>query len=216
MTVLEFASGPALNVAIGICVVGTLWRLVFLLRMKKRVDKSEPRGGNERLGGLWMIASRSINHGPLTDRIKMPIANAYLMHLVLAIVIFAAEAHIELIEKTFGVGWASLPHIVVRVSTFVLLATLAVTVYRRLRHPVLKLLSNFDDWFSLLVTAAVVATGLVAGLVEDPKDGLIAVHVLSFDLLLIWFPFGKLMHAFLIFGSRYSTGVAFAHKGQRI
>ena len=68
MELLEFARGPALNVAIAIFVIGVLWRLVFLLRMNKRVDKSEPRGGNERLGGLWMIASRSINHGPLTDR----------------------------------------------------------------------------------------------------------------------------------------------------
>jgi nitrate reductase gamma subunit len=216
MTLLEFASGPALNVAIGVFVLGVVWRLGFLLRMKKRVDKSEPRGGNERFGGLWMIASRSINHGPLTDSIKPPIANAYLMHLVLAITIFAAEAHIELIEKTIGIGWRHLPHIAVRVSTFILLGTILVTVYRRLRHPVLRMLSNFDDWFSLLVTALVVVTGLVVGMVEEAGDNLIAMHVLSFNLLLIWFPFGKLMHAFLIFGSRYSTGVAFSHKGARI
>ncbi len=216
MDLLEFANGPALNVAIAIFVLGVLWRLLFLLRMNKRVDKSEPRGGNETLGGLWMIASRSINHGPLTDRIKLPVANAYLMHLVLAIVIFAAQAHIELIEESFGFGWPHMPELVVRISTFVLLATIAVTIYRRLRHPVLRLLSNFDDWFSLLITASVVATGLLAVLVEEPNDNLIAVHVLSFDLLLIWFPFGKLMHAFLIFGSRYSTGVAFAHKGARL
>jgi nitrate reductase gamma subunit len=97
-----------------------------------------------------------------------------------------------------------------------LLATIAVTVYRRLRHPVLKLLSNFDDWFSLLITAMVVATGLVAGLTAEQNDTLVAVHVLSFDALLIWFPFGKLMHTFLLFGSRYATGVAFSHKGLRI
>ncbi len=216
MNLLDFSSGPALNVSIGIFIVGALWRLLFLLRMKKRVDKSEPRGGNERFGGLWMIASRSINHGPLTDRIKVPIANAYLMHLVLAIVIFAAEGHIELIEKTFGFGWPALPALAVRISTAVLLATIAVTVYRRLRHPVLKMLSNFDDWFSLLVTALVVATGLLAGWGEETNDTFVAVHILSFDLLLIWFPFGKLMHAFLIFGSRYATGVAFTHKGARV
>jgi nitrate reductase gamma subunit len=131
------------------------------------------------------------------------------MHLVLAITIFAAEAHIELIEKTFGIGWQHLPHIAVRISTFILLATIAVTVYRRLRHPVLCMLSNFDDWSLLLVTALVVVTGLVVGMVEEAGDNLIAMHVLSFNLLLIWFPFGRLMHAFLIFGSRYSTGVAF-------
>ena len=216
MTALEFASGPALKVAVTVFVVGAVWRLGFLWLLKKRVDKSDPRGGNARFGGLWMIASRSINHGPLTDRIKLPIANAYLMHLVLAIVIFAAAAHVELVEENFGFGWPTLPDGVVRVSTFVLLATIAVTIYRRLRHPVLKMLSNFDDWFSLLITGAVVATGLVAALVAEPSDGLLAAHVLAFDALLIWFPFGKLMHAFLIVGSRYATGVAFAHKGARL
>jgi hypothetical protein len=216
MDLLEFASGPLLNVAIGVCIAGTIWRLLFLLRMNKRVDKSDPRGGNERLGGLWMIASRSINHGPVTDRIKAPIANAYLMPAVLAVVLFAAEAHIELIQNTFGFGWPFLPALIVRISTVVLIATIAVTIYRRMRHPVLRLLSNFDDWFSLLITALVVVTGLIAALADEPKDGLLAAHVLSFDLLLIWFPFGKLMHAFLIFGSRYSTGVAFSHKGARL
>jgi len=216
MNLLDFASGPALVVAIGIFAVGVSWRLGFLLRLKKRIDKSEPRGPNERFGGLWMIASRSINHGPLSDQIKAPIANAYLMHLLLAIVIFAAEAHISLIEETFGLSWPHLPGLVIRISSAALLATIAVAVYRRLRHPVLKLISNFDDWFSLLITATVVATGFVAGLAAEQNDMLVAVHVLSFDILLIWFPFGKLMHAFLLFGSRYATGFAFAHKGARI
>jgi nitrate reductase gamma subunit len=216
MTALEFASGPALKVAVTVFVLGAVWRLGFLWLMKKRVDKSDPRGGDARFGGLWMIASRSINHGPLSDRIKLPIANAYLMHLVLAIVIFAAAAHVELIEENFGFGWPTLPDSVVRVSTFILLGTIVVTIYRRLLHPVLKMLSNFDDWFSLLITGAVVATGLFAGLADEPAEGLLAAHVLAFDALLIWFPFGKLMHAFLIVGSRYATGVSFAHKGARL
>ena len=80
----------------------------------------------------------------------------------------------------------------------------------------MRLLSNFDDWFSLLVTALPVVTGLALALVEEPNDGMLAVHIMTFNLLLIWFPFGKLMHAFLIFGSRYATGVAFAHKGLRL
>jgi nitrate reductase gamma subunit len=168
------------------------------------------------LGGIWMIASRSINHGPLTDRIKGPIANAYLMHLVLFIVIFFAAGHIDLVRETWGFGWPALPENVIRIATIVLLVTIAVTVWRRFNHPVLKLLSNFDDWFSLTVTALPVVTGLMAGLAEEPSDNLLGLHVMTFNLLLIWFPFGKLMHAFLIFGSRYATGVAFAHKGARL
>ena len=216
MTLLEFAAGPALYVSLAVFVLGAGWRLIHLIRIKKRVDLSVGRGNNETLGGLWMIASRSINHGPLTDRIKMPIANAYLMHLVLFIVIFLAAEHIEIVRNNFGFGWPALPELVVRISTYVLLASILITAYRRLRHPVLQLLSNFDDWFSLIVTALPVVTGLIAALPAERNDTLIAIHVLAFNLLLIWFPFGKLMHAFLIAGSRYATGVVFAHKGARL
>ena len=216
MDLLQFAAGPALKVAVAIFVLGASWRLIHLWRVKKRVDLSDPRGQSTVLGGLWMIASRSINHGPLTDRIKLPIANAYLMHMVLFVVLFLAESHIDVVRENFGFGWPHLPALAVRIATIVLLISIAVTVYRRLRHPVLKLLSNFDDWFSLSVTALPVITGLVAGLVDEPGDNLIAIHILTFNLLLIWFPFGKLMHAFFIFGSRYATGAAFAHKGARL
>ncbi len=216
MNFLEFASGPAFYTALTIFLLGAGWRLGHLFFSKKRMDLSEPREAGEKRRGLWMIASRSINHGPLTDRIKLPIANAYLMHIVLFIVIFLAQGHIDLIRENFGIGWPHLPELIIRIATFVLLASLAITVFRRLRHPVLKLLSNFDDWFSLVVTALPVVTGLMLVYAAEPKDTMLAWHLMTFNLLLIWFPFGKLMHAFLIVGSRYATGVAFAHRGARL
>ncbi len=216
MDLLQFATGPALTFSFAVFVIGAAWRLVHLFRIKKRVDLSEPRGPNETLGGIWMIASRSINHGPLTDRIKAPIANAYLMHMVLFVVIIFAADHIDLVYDAWGIAWPALPDILIRVATIVLLVTIGVTVIRRLRHPVLRMLSNFDDWFSLTVTALPVVSGLMSALIEPRNDTVLAIHVMTVNLLLIWFPFGKLMHMFLIFGSRYAAGAAFAHKGARI
>jgi hypothetical protein len=43
--------------------------------------------------------------------------------------------------------------------------------------------------------------------------GPLAVHLLTLELLLIWFPFGKLMHAVLFAFSRGATGVRFSHRG---
>ncbi len=40
-----------------------------------------------------------------------------------------------------------------------------------------------------------------------------ASHILSVELLLVWFPFGKLMHAFTIFAARGATGMIFERKG---
>jgi nitrate reductase gamma subunit len=49
--------------------------------------------------------------------------------------------------------------------------------------------------------------------VGAPYQTLLAWHLLSVALLLIWFPFGKLMHAFTIFAARGTQGVQFERKG---
>jgi hypothetical protein len=49
--------------------------------------------------------------------------------------------------------------------------------------------------------------------VGGPYPKLLATHLLSVELLLVWFPFGKLMHAFTIFAARGVQGVDFERKG---
>jgi len=44
----------------------------------------------------------------------------------------------------------------------------------------------------------------------------LAIHLLSVELLLLWLPFGKLAHAFLVFISRGITGAAASRKGAAI
>jgi len=44
-------------------------------------------------------------------------------------------------------------------------------------------------------------------------EELLALHVLSVCALLIWFPFGKLMHLFLAFPARFQAGVLLQRKG---
>jgi nitrate reductase gamma subunit len=44
---------------------------------------------------------------------------------------------------------------------------------------------------------------------------MLALHILSVELLMIWFPFGKLMHAVLVFPSRFQTGASFGRRGVR-
>ncbi|OIQ63640.1 hypothetical protein GALL_548200 [mine drainage metagenome] len=62
------------------------------------------------------------------------------------------------------------------------------------------------------------ARAQLAGAREDLAryETLLAVHILSVAVLLIWFPFGKLMHAALVFVSRGSTGALFERKGASI
>jgi nitrate reductase gamma subunit len=90
---------------------------------------------------------------------------------------------------------------------------------------VLQLISTTDDRISWAVTLLPMLTGMAV--LSEPSAALLArehaiyraplaVHLLSLELLLLWFPFGKLMHAVLFVFSRGATGVRFNHRGVRL
>ena len=47
-------------------------------------------------------------------------------------------------------------------------------------------------------------------------ETMLALHILSICVFLIWFPFGKLMHAFLFAFSRGMTGVRLGQRGAEL
>ncbi len=92
--------------------------------------------------------------------------------------------------------------------------SLLAALVRRVTSPVLRLISRLDDYISWLMTFLPVITGLLA--VSDLGNDYVAlysIHVLSVCAFLIWFPFGRLMHAFLFVVSRAATGVRFRRRG---
>jgi nitrate reductase gamma subunit len=217
MDLLDFARGPALQVATLIFVAGLIWRLFHLFLIQKKVDISEARQGGERAGGMRTILSRFVQHKAFRPRTRNGTALAYTIHIGLAIVFLGSAPHILFIESFSGLSWAPMPSIVIHVAAALTLAALLTTLGRRMSHPVLKMLSNFDDYFTWLVTTLPVVTGLMAvAHVGARYELLLAIHILSFNMFLIWFPFGKLMHSFIAFGSRYTTGVTFTRRGAKV
>jgi nitrate reductase gamma subunit len=217
MELLDFARGPGLQLATLVFVVGLIWRLLHLYLTLKKTDISEARQSGEIGGGIRTIFSRFIHHEPFRKRTRNGTILAYCMHIGLAVVVLGSAPHILFIESFSGLAWAPLPSIVIHIAAAVTLAALLTSIGRRMSHPVLKLLSNFDDYFSWLVTTLPVVTGLLAvAHVGARYETLLALHILSFELFLIWFPFGKLMHSIIVFGSRYTTGVTFTRRGAKV
>jgi len=137
--------------------------------------------------------------------------NAYGYHIALALIAFGFAPHIAFVARYLGVGWPALPDAVTYVATAVAIIGLLIALMNRLTDGVLRLLSNFDDYFSWAVVLLPLATGMVAIQQSDPMP--LAIHLLSVELLFVWLPFGKLAHAFLVFASRGVTGAALARKG---
>ncbi len=214
MDLLQFARGPALTWASAIFVCGMLWRLSGILLLKRKPDYSEARHTGTWLGALKLIVSRSWPRREFIRHTFLGEALGYVFHIGLGIVVFAFAPHILFFKALTGLEWPHLPNGVVYFSGAVTIAALLVVLIRRLTHPVLRLLSNFDDYFSWFVTITPVLTGLLAAAHLGARyETLLAVHILSVALLLVWFPFGKLMHATLIFISRGTTGALFERKG---
>jgi nitrate reductase gamma subunit len=84
----------------------------------------------------------------------------------------------------------------------------------RLVNPVKRLISTFGDYLAWTLSILPLLTGYMAyhHLVE-PYALILALHILSAELLLALLPFTRLVHAMTIFISRWYTGSQFARKG---
>jgi nitrate reductase gamma subunit len=224
---LDIARGPALWFAFAVFVLGTLWRLAGLLRLPRRPDLSPARAGAP--SGL-MAALRCILRGmwprqAFVQSTRFVAINAYVYHVGLALVFFGYAPHIAFVRRLTGLGWPALPDIVMYLAAGATMVSLLLALMSRLTDPVRKRISDAGDWLTWAIVFLPVFTGM-AVLIEPSAAilahelpmyrGPLAVHLLSLELLLIWFPFGKLMHAFLFAFSRGATGMRFSHRGVEV
>lgn len=222
MELLDFARGPALIVALVIMFGGIAWRLFGIFRLAVKPDHSEPRSTALWAGRLRGIVSRMWPRPEFRPSATLGTANGYVYHIGLAIIVFTYLPHIHFIERLTGAHWPPLPEPVFYIAVALTILSLIIALLIRLSDPVLKLLSNFDDYFSWFVVIFAILTGMLA--IDHPflpgapfpppgNPTVVAIHLFAVELLLIWLPFGKLAHAFLVFVSRGTTGAAFARKG---
>jgi nitrate reductase gamma subunit len=227
MDLLDFARGPALTVALTVFVIGTLWRVAGVLRLPRKPDRSPPReGAPSPAGAAWsgivrgMWPRRSFGQAAMVTTF-----NGYVFHIGLALIFFGYAPHIHFVRRLVGVGWPALPDAVMVLASGVTILSLLMALWLRLSDPVLRRISRPDDFITWTLTFLPIVTGMA--LIGDTSAtvlardhviyrGPLAVHLLSVELFLIWFPFGKLMHAVLFAFSRGATGIRFRHRGVQV
>jgi nitrate reductase gamma subunit len=86
---------------------------------------------------------------------------------------------------------------------------------RRTIHPVLKVISDFDDYISVLLVCGPLVTGIVtyAHLFPAHHETMIALHILSVEALMVWLPFGKIFHCVTGLPLRFQIGATLARRG---
>jgi nitrate reductase gamma subunit len=188
-------------------------RLVEIVMLGRKTNLAEAKG-SEMSSGLRTIITRTVPDASTFKRSAFTITTGYIFHIGLFIVIFLYAPHILLFKDVLGFGWPALPSTVIDAVTVVTIIALIAVLVHRLKDPVKRFLSNFDDYLGWFVTILPLVTGYIAfHRVGMPAPTLIAIHILSVELLMVVFPFTKLMHAFTLFLARWYNGAISGYRG---
>jgi nitrate reductase gamma subunit len=213
MQFLTWVRGTGLNLAIGIFILGVIWRLLEVYSLGRKPDLSAPRQ-HAGASGWHTVFRRTFPAEGMLKKAPITYIGGGIFHMGLAIVVFFFAPHIKLIESLLGVSWPGLPSQFIDLVTIITLAALLVVLVDRIKNPIKRYLSTFEDWFTWALTFLPLLTGwLAVRHLLLPYTTMLALHILTVELLLVFLPFTKLFHAFAVFGSRWFNGTVNGHKG---
>ena len=207
----EFINGPLWDISVAVFLIGVVFRLFTILRAGVKTDLS-PARGNGALAAVSTIFSRSFPRRDIVRRGTMQVVAGYLFHIGLFILLFFAQPHIDFIaERITGTSWPAVPYWGFILSAELAFIGLLLLWLHRLLHPVTKLLSTAGDHIATGLVFLVMLSGCLA--LAQSFEPLRLLHLLLVELLLIYFPFSSLMHAFSFVFSRSYTGATMGRKG---
>ncbi|MBE9568015.1 MAG: hypothetical protein IMF14_04915 [Proteobacteria bacterium] len=216
MSEIEFLSwvrGQGFQIAVVIFIAGVIIRFAEILLLGRKANIAEAKG-SEMSGGLHTIISRSVPDKSTFQRSAFTVTAGYIFHIGLFVTIFLFAPHILMFKSIIGFGWYSLPTPVVDAFAVVTIIALLAVLTHRMRDTVLKFLTTKEDYLVWMLTVIPLVTGYMAfhriGLTAPT---LLAIHILSVELLLVVFPFTKLMHAFTFALSRWYNGAISGYRG---
>ena len=210
---LNWIRGPGFQIATIIFVAGVIIRFAEILLLGRKTNLAEAKGSEMR-SGLRTIVTRSVPDKGTFQRSMFTVTAGYIFHIGLFVIIFLFAPHILMFKEVFGFGWPSLPTPVVDAMAVVTIIALLAVLTHRMRNNVLKFLTTTEDYIVWLVTIAPLITGYIAfHRIGMTAPTLLAIHILSVELLLISFPFTKLMHTFTVVLSRWYGGAISGYRG---
>lgn len=211
---LMWVRGTGLQIALVIFVFGVILRLLEILLLGRKKNLAELRGGGFS-AGLRTVITRSVPPDANTlKRSFFTVVAGYVFHIGLFVALFLLTPHIQLFKSFSGLSWPALPTPVVDFFTVLAMIGLLAILWRRITHPLLRFLSTPQDYLVWALTFLPLATGYMSyHHLFLPYTWMLATHILSVELLLILFPFTKLMHTFTLFLARWYNGSMAGEKG---
>ena len=210
---LNWVRGQGFQIAVIIFIAGVIIRFGEILLLGRKANLAEAKG-SEMSGGLRTIVTRSVPDKSTLKRSTFTIVAGYIFHIGLFVTIFLFAPHILMFKDVIGFGWPSVPTAIVDALAVISIIALLAILVHRMRDNVLKFISTKEDYVVWMLTILPLITGYIAfHRIGMTAPTLLAIHILSVELLLVAFPFTKLMHAFTLVMARWYTGAISGYRG---
>ncbi len=210
---LLWARGPAFEIATVILVMGMIVRFIEILMLGRKENLASPKG-SATAGGFRTMVARSIPAEGTLQRSPFTIMVGYIFHIGLFVVIFLLAPHILVFSSVIGLSWPALPTMIVDAVAVITILALIAVLASRLNNKVKRYLSGPMDYIVWALTILPLITGYMAfHRIGFSGPMLLALHIMSVELLMIAFPFTKLSHAFTLFLARFYNGAVTGIKG---
>jgi nitrate reductase gamma subunit len=161
------------------------------------------------------VLSRFVPVAGVQSRIQVRTVASYLFHIGLFLILIFAAPHIEFYKThLLGFGWAAMPRwLFVLVSAISFLGLIVLWLHR-IMYPVTRSVTSAADHIASGLVFWVMLTGCMA--LGESSEFLRVLHLLMAELLLLYFPFSSLMHAFYWHVSRAYTGAHYGRRGVKV
>ena len=211
MNLHELAGGPFVWTAFSVFIAGLAFNAYRFFKLTREAELDyppstgagkPPKGLQERLGYEWDRAvqrfKRSVFHmHPIMSVVTL------VFHVLLLLVPIFLLAHNELLRLSIGFGLPAMPDALSDALTLVVLACLAVFLFRRLFLARVRVITTGYDYLVLAITAAPFVTGFLAYHEVFDYRWMLTAHMLSGEVMLVTVPFTRLGHALFFFFYRF-------------
>lgn len=213
MDLLIWARGTGFSWALAIALFGLTLRVFEILSLGRKPDLAPPREHSP--GSGWRtIFSRSLPPPGMVRASPVTYFGGYVFHIGFLLIVVLFVPHIEVVRGVLGLSWPGLPSPLVDMIAVASLLALIAVLIDRMTNKVKRMLSGWGDYFAWLLTFLPLATGYLAyhHLLLD-YTLMLALHILSVELLLVALPFTKLTHVVTLFFARWYNGDWFGRRG---
>jgi nitrate reductase gamma subunit len=206
----EIVTGPLLWLAFAVFLLGSVHRIVVMLKLAKKEKVILPYM-NLRYGLRsllhWMVpfASRNMRLRPVMTLVT------FAFHLCLVLTPIFLVGHVRYWEMSWGIGWWSLPNPVADAMTIVVIAACVFLLVRRLIVWEVSYVTYAADYAFLAIVLLTFASGFLAHHQMAAYKPMLTLHILFGEIMLAAIPLTRLSHMLYFFFTRSYMGCEFGY-----